>query len=167
MKARRNAHTDLSPRSKPSLQILIIYEDYLTGNCALRTCDRLLQRFRRNTDCHTTSWKFELLRLPKLKKMAADEAVAADMIVVSAHAHSELPIEVKDWMDLWLPSKQTSGSALVALLHCSELQLQATCELPTETYLRKCASCAKLDYFCHYCETKNGEFDEVERSSFG
>jgi hypothetical protein len=150
MKARRNTPIASCSNSSPSLHIIIVYEDYLTGNRALRTCERLIQQFRPDTHCDTTSWKFELLRSAKLRKMATEEAVAADMIIVSAHGDSDLPLEIKSWMDSWLHIKRGSDSALVALLHCSNPA--APQQGPADAYLKEAARKAKLDYFCHFFE---------------
>jgi hypothetical protein len=157
MKARRASSKVVCPQSHPSLSIVVAYEDYLTGNRALRTCDRLIKQFRRNTHCTSTSWKFDLLRLPKLKEMAAEEATLADMIIVSAHAASEVPSELKEWMELWLEKKNASDSALVALLHFPKGRMPETS--PFQAFLRAAARRAKLDFFSQYCETVDNEFD--------
>ena len=36
-------------------------------------------------------WKFEVLGNPKMKEMAANDALEADLIIVSTHGIGELP----------------------------------------------------------------------------
>jgi len=59
-------------------------------------------------------WKFDFLRAPKLREMAAREASQAKIVIVAAHREVDLPLPVWDWIDLWTASKRKS--LLVLLL---------------------------------------------------
>lgn len=97
-----------------NFNVVIAYEDFETGKHAKKTCDFLTENL--GPDCHVNNqmWKFDVLGLPKLREMAANDAAAADIIIISCRADNELPAALKAWIELWLAEKR-SALALVAL----------------------------------------------------
>jgi hypothetical protein len=59
-------------------------------------------------------WKFDVLSIPKLQAIAAKDATAADIGIISCHGE-ELPEQVRDWIEAWV-SAPGGPMALVALL---------------------------------------------------
>ena len=106
------------PLSSPDLgsnfNVVIAYEDFETGKHAKKTCDFLTENL--GPDCHVNSqmWKFDVLGLGKLREMAAKDAAAADIIIISCRGDNELPEPLKAWVELWLAEKGRA-LALVAL----------------------------------------------------
>jgi hypothetical protein len=86
-------------------------------------------------------WKFDVLAVPKLKEIAAKDAAAAEIIIVSAHEGRQLPKEVKAWIELWL-SYKTQATALVGLFGSESV------ENPVRSYLAEVAQRAKIAFFC-------------------
>jgi hypothetical protein len=60
-------------------------------------------------------WLLSELRLPQLRTIAATEAAAADLVIVSVHHAETLPPELRSWIDLWLPHRRKQRSLLLAL----------------------------------------------------
>jgi hypothetical protein len=56
------------------------------------------------------------LRWPKLKAIAADEAAAADLVVLSLHPAERLAGQVEEWVDLWFERKGPRSRLLLVLL---------------------------------------------------
>jgi len=95
--------------------VVIAYEDFETGKQAKKACDFLTENL--GPDCHVNNqmWKFDVLGLAKLREMAAKDAAAADIIIISCRGDNELPEPLKAWIELWLAEKG-KALALVALL---------------------------------------------------
>jgi len=83
-----------------TLNVVIAYEDLETGKRAKRIHDFLVENL--GHDCQFTNqmWKFELLGIPKLREMAAQDAMMADIVIISCHG-AELPSDFKAWVELW------------------------------------------------------------------
>ena len=61
-------------------------------------------------------WLVNELRLPQLRAIAANEAAAADVVIVAIHHAQNLPVEIKEWIDLWIGQKRRHPIVLIALL---------------------------------------------------
>src|SRR5690348_17788474 len=93
----RASHT--KPKSFPSFEVLLAYQDFSSGIRAKEFFDRLVRDHGRlfRFLCHL--WKFDVLLAPELGDQAVAEAADADMIVIATHAQTELPPAVKDWVE--------------------------------------------------------------------
>jgi hypothetical protein len=89
-------------------------------------------------------WKFDLLRVPELRELAAEDAVLADLIIVSCNADGELPAGVRAWIEMSLGS-QAKAVALVALLDCPPGEVERARN--TQTYLERVAQRAHMEFF--------------------
>ncbi len=146
----------------PVLKIVIAYEDLANGIEATAMLSRLAAQleteFQIKSDAwqiDNSVWKFELLRDPELRKQAAAEAVAADMIILSV-CNARLPASVSDWIESVLPMKEGRPAALVALF---DGENDTSGEPPRpEAYLRRLAEQNGLDFFCN----TDGRFQRVE-----
>ena len=92
------------------------YDDYAGRICAKEFFDTLVLDHGELFQfiCHL--WKYEVLREPRLFDVAARETARADMIVLAIRQSQELPIEVRRWIEHWLPSRQAGSGVLVTLL---------------------------------------------------
>lgn len=100
--------------SNPVLNVLIVYEDFAAGKYAKNMYDRLAEQLGWSMRSVCQMWKFDVLAVPKLREMAAQDAVEADVIIVSVHGANQLPPAVQDWFELWV-SQDYHAIALVAL----------------------------------------------------
>ncbi|HSU55754.1 MAG TPA: hypothetical protein VLT36_16990 [Candidatus Dormibacteraeota bacterium] len=107
--------SDLEPN--PTFNVVIAYEDFETGKHAKTTYDFLTETLGRECHFSNTMWKFDVMGITKLREMAAKDAAAADIILVSCHGTEELPDSVKAWFEMWLAEKG-QPLALVALFDC-------------------------------------------------
>jgi hypothetical protein len=125
----------------PALNVVIAYEDLETGKRAMKTYEYMVQQLGDQCLFANQMWKFDVLAVPKLKEIAAKDAAAAEIIIISAHEGRELSSEVKAWIEIWLGYK-TQATALVGLLG-DEVQGN-----PVRTYLAEVARRAKIEFFC-------------------
>jgi hypothetical protein len=124
-----------------ALNVVIAYEDLETGKRAMKTYEYMVQHLGDQCLFANQMWKFDVLAVPKLNEIAAKDAAAAEIIIVSAHAGAQLPAEVKAWTELWL-SYGTRASALVGLFGNESV------ENPVRQYLAGVARRAKIEFFC-------------------
>jgi hypothetical protein len=102
-------------------------------------------------------WNFEVLGITALRKLAATEAAAADMIVIAAREAPELSPVVVDWVSQWLALRECHPQALVALLDSSKAGQPAT--RGVQAQLEKTAVLGGLDFFA---AEAGGRLDEGE-----
>lgn len=127
--------------ANPALTVVIAYEDLETGKRAMKTYDYLVEHLGDQCLFSNQMWKFDVLAVPKLKEIAAKDAAAADIIIVSAHEGYDLPAEVKAWVELWL-SYKARPSALVGLFGGESV------DFPVRDYLASVAKRANIEFFC-------------------
>jgi hypothetical protein len=98
----------------PVFNVVIAYEDFETGKHAMKTYDFLVEHLGQDCQFSNQMWKFDVLSIPKLREIAANDAAQADIIMVSCHGESELPNHVLQWIDSWV-SAEGNPIVLVAL----------------------------------------------------
>jgi hypothetical protein len=129
---------------KPFFNVVIVYEDFAAGKHAQETYDFLVSQLGRDYIFSNQMWKFDVLGNAKMREMAVKDAEAADLIIISTHGTSELPVEVKSWIDRWT-SEKGHAMALVNLVDCQEGRETDSAEL--KEYLQNVAKRAKMDFF--------------------
>jgi hypothetical protein len=130
--------------ASPTFNVVIAYEDFDTGKHAKRTYDFLVENLGRECQFTNQMWKFDVLSIPKLREMAAKDAVQADIIIVSSHGGDELPEPVKAWIESWLAEKG-NVNALVALFDCPDEDSLKTRRI--RTYLADVAERGGMEFF--------------------
>ena len=125
----------------PALNVVIAYEDLETGKRAMKTYEYMVRQLGDQCLFANQMWKFDVLAVPKLKEIAAKDAAAAEIIIVSAHEGRELPAAVKSWIETW-SSYKIEAKALVGLFG-SETEAS-----PIRTYLAEVTRHAKIEFFC-------------------
>jgi hypothetical protein len=135
--------------------IVIAYEDLAAGVRAKQTFDYLLAELGGRFTFTCKLWKFRILEAPQLSEIAAQDAAEADMIMVAAHGHQELPSAVRGWINLWLQRAGRRDRALVALVDSQDGD--TTKPNPICSHLHEVAKRGNLDYFCHSADRPNQE----------
>jgi hypothetical protein len=101
--------------ANPSFNVMIAYEDFESGKHAKRTYDVLAENVGRDYNCSSQMWKLEVVTVPVLREMAARDAAAAEIVLVSVRGTRDLLPELKSWLSLWLAAPGRT-IALVALV---------------------------------------------------
>jgi hypothetical protein len=92
-----------------------VHEDSATGDRAEEFCQTLAKCLGQTPEISKEMWLLTELRTPQLRVIAAREAAAADLVIVSVHHSETLPNEVKSWIDLWLKQRGSRPAVLLAL----------------------------------------------------
>ena len=90
-------------------------------------------------------WNFECLSISVLRQLAAQEAAAADLVIIAAKDGPRLPREVADWMQLWLASAKKRTRALVAMIDSEPDQESFSTGIRSQ--LKKLAGLGHLNFF--------------------
>jgi hypothetical protein len=98
------------------MALLAAFEDSATGTRVKEFCEGLSRDMGSGCRIVEHVWVFNTFRLRELQEIAAEEASASDLIIISVHQAGSLPDEVKSWIDLWLRPGARHPAVLVALL---------------------------------------------------
>jgi hypothetical protein len=119
-----------------------VHEDSATGARADEFCQTLAKCLSRNCVIAKEMWLLTELRTAQLRAIAAREAAAADLIVISVHHAETLPDEVQSWIELWLKQKGSRHPVLLALF--DPLYLGTSSSI--QTYLRDVAKRGNMEF---------------------
>ena len=119
-----------------------VHEDSATGARAEEFCQTLARCLGRTAEIRKEMWLLTELRTSQLRAIAAGEAAAADLVIVSVHHSETLPNEVKSWIDLWLKQRGSRPAVLLALFDPLYLGTSST----MQAYLREVARRGKMEF---------------------
>lgn len=124
--------------------MVVGYECYAAGVRALELHQRLLARWSDCLDVRLIVWKFEPLGIPALLQKATEDAINADLIVISLTGNHALPPEASTWLNCWR-RKNKKCPALALLL---DAEYRATEHAQNiSALLREVAAESKLPFF--------------------
>jgi hypothetical protein len=137
---------DLFPAGNAPLNVFLAYEDFPTGIHALRTFDAVFLEDGDypGRDTHMV-WKFDLLKIKRLREAAIREAARAHMVIISAHGTGDLPPAVREWMEGWVNARGERPGALAVMLDGGTSD--PTDRFAMESHLEACGRRARMDYF--------------------
>ena len=129
-----------------SLKIVLVYSDRSSAKLGARVSNSLRRRLGSDFQVAQSIWNAELLRSPKLRKLAAEEAKDSDLVIIATSEGVPLSGEVSQWFKLWSKRQREIPSALVALLKRQEQSAETHV---VENRLHQFADRAHMDFFCH------------------
>jgi hypothetical protein len=124
------------------LAVSAAHEDFATGARVDDFCETLARSLGGKCEIAKELWPLTELRTPKLRSIAAGEAAAADLVIVSVHYGEALPGEIKSWIDLWLKQKSSRPAVLLALFDPVYLGSSSAIQASLQTVATK----AKMDF---------------------
>ena len=129
-------------REAHRLVLLAAFEDSTTGMRVKEFCQRLSREL--GSDCQLIEhvWLFNTFRLRELQEIAAEEASASDLVIISTYRAGTLPDEVKGWIDLWLQQRASQPAILLTLLDTD----YEGASKAVEAYLQKAARRGSMEF---------------------
>lgn len=100
--------------SRP-LRVVIAYDDVAAGKRAMRVMTTLAKSLGDDLDFEPLPWSFNLLSDVDWRKVAASEAVNADVLIMATSNADPLPEAVGLWAETAIRQKQGTVAAVVAL----------------------------------------------------
>lgn len=106
------------PGSGPisEFKLVVAYDDFGHANCARNFMERLVESFGKRLAFIPCFLKFEELSMPHAGERLAREVALADMVVIVAYEHADLPDPMEKWVRSWETTKRTGGPQLLALV---------------------------------------------------
>ncbi len=151
---------DVSRETPRSLSVVLACEDYSAGMHALWIFDGIFSAHdKKLADGAQSIWKFDLLSISSLRKIAAEEAAAADLIIVSAHSPGNLADTVREWIEMGLAQRTHRPGALALLL--DETGDGKFDQFPVAAWLNERATQAGMEFFAHKASGRMA-FDDSE-----
>jgi hypothetical protein len=130
------------------LGLLAAFEDSATGTRVREFCQGLSRDLGGHCRITEHVWLFGTLRLRELRAIAAEEASASDLVIISVHQAQSLPEEVKSWIELWLQQKARHPGVLLALFDLDHAAGPGS----VETYLQEVASRGGMEFLVESAE---------------
>jgi hypothetical protein len=124
------------------LALLVAFEDSVAGMRVKEFCRDLARNVGQQCQIVEHVWLFSTLRQRELQEIAAEEALQADLIVISALRAEEAPDGVQRWIELWLRQKGSRPEMLVALLDPP----YDGAPVATEEYLQQVAKRGSMEF---------------------
>ena len=112
-------------------------EDSATEARVDEFCRGLAKQLGESCELNQQIWLLSELRMAQLRAIAATEAAAADLVIISVHHAEGLPNELQAWIDLWLPQKRKQRALLLALFDPVYSGVSATLRASLEEVARK------------------------------
>ena len=131
----------------PVLKLVIAYDDFANGLCAMNFFQSLLDEFGWMFIFVPRFLKFEELLRREVAERVAQEAAEADLTVIAAHEGWDLPALVKEWLQTWKGSPKNEDGPFVALLSTPEEA--SSWRRPVEAHLRKVARRTQKTFLCN------------------
>jgi hypothetical protein len=144
--------------------ILMVYEDSLAGKRAMDACQVLMSQLEGEVELRSSMWTFHTLRNPKLSRIATEDAIEADVIIIATGRNSELPGDVRKWIELWVPQKQGQTAALVAMTDFTGGDSARSSV--THVFLKGAAATAGIDFLSQEFPQAENQKLPVPESSF-
>ena len=138
--------------------VVIAYEDSVTGKRAKALFDRLARGLDPSVNLVLKLWKFSVLESASLRELAISDAADAAVVVVAAANDGELPAGIKTWMRRGLAMGREGGRALVALLYRTGLSFDDCGSI--YSYLAELAAQSGMDFFAQTADLSSEELDE-------
>jgi hypothetical protein len=134
------------------LVVSAAHEDFATGARAEDFCETLSRNLGGRCVITKELWPLTELRTPSLRAIAAGEAAAADLVIVSVHHGEALPVEIKSWVELWLHQRKHRPALLLALF--DPLYLGSSSSM--QAFLQEVAQKGNLEFLAR-SDDKPGE----------
>lgn len=95
--------------------VVIVYQDFHCGLRAMQLYERITKQFVQECRFQLHLWKSDILGLPTIISASLEIAAAADLVIFSLDAASEISSRLKNWIEKWIERKTMRDAALVAL----------------------------------------------------
>lgn len=139
---------------KYPFDLVIAYDDLATRDRALRLNDHLSKQLADDFDLRCSWWKLSHLADETLFDQAVDDALNANMIVLSLHGgEPEFSPATQRWIDGWAHRGEHQKCALVTLFVDPSVREESS---PLCARLRQSARLARMDFFTNMAEAAAG-----------
>jgi hypothetical protein len=144
MRLPRGAARGLETDREEVFRVVMAYDDFNSGKRAMDACNFLGFQLGGGVELRSSMWKFDILRNDRLKEIAVEDAIEADVIIVANAPDAGLPVDVARWIEAWVPRKRGQTAALVALLDFTGKDPRESAQ--AYALLKSAAASASIDF---------------------
>jgi hypothetical protein len=130
-----------------SLKILVMYSDRSSARLGERVSESLQRILGERVRCAQSTWNSGLLLSRKLRKLAAEDALHSDVVIIATNDSLELSTELRSWLQLWQDKRAGGAAALIGL--DSDPHLNSQGESSIRKSLQQTAARAHMEFFWH------------------
>lgn len=134
-------------RETPDFQdvcnIVVLYDNDATRTRALAACDYLVQQFWQEVELKFHWWRTDFLSDASLARVAADDAVGADFLIISSENERAFPPQLESWFESWLERRT---GVLGALVDLQSAHPPGSNDSAREQFLREIGRRGNFDY---------------------
>lgn len=99
--------------------IVVLYDNNTHRARALAACDSLMRQLWQEVELKFHWWRTDFLLDSQLAQLAADDAAAADILIVcTEQTPASMPV-LESWLEQWLDRRGETSGALINLLPTS------------------------------------------------
>lgn len=139
------------------INITVAYEDFAASKRAKGLLDRVPQLMGDKTLVERRMWKFDVLCVPALQRMAVDDAAAANLIIIASTNPTEPPAFVREWIEQWVHQQARGRRALVSLTEIGSGD--QTVQPAVSAYCARMAGQAGMDFLCDQVPRSDGDVE--------
>ncbi len=125
--------------------IVVLYDGNATRSRAMAACNYLVQQFWADIELKFHWWRTDFLRDAPLAAVAADNAVAADFLILADENEGEILPALESWFESWLFKRQDRQGALVDLRPANSARASHNAS-QREQFLREVCLRGNFDY---------------------
>jgi hypothetical protein len=145
----RNARQPASPpASQPAIKLIVIHEDFSSGNRALRFAEQFADSIGCSCDLSNTVWRSDFFDDAEIAADAACAAADADYVIVSLLGERVLPVATRNWIEAWLIGSSRFAAGLIVLAEigrCRFRVVEGTCR-----YLRSACAVNGVGFYTFF-----------------
>jgi hypothetical protein len=105
----------------PHFNVLIVYEDMACGVEAMRLYQHLSRSRNPGFDFNFDMWRFDVLDLAQINDLAAEQAVRADLVIVSV-CGGAVPHNFTTWVKCWMGKFRGAENGAIVVLYGGNLK---------------------------------------------
>ncbi len=139
--------------------VVVVYEDAEARQAAVEFCDRLVEHFWAEHGFDVQWFAYENLGLHRQAAEATRQTANAHLIIFVTNPHRDPPVQIKDWVELWLSERGRKEGILVAITNPPP---PSTVCPANQSYFRRIANRAGMDFAAELpqniaCDTESAE----------
>jgi len=96
-------------KEQETCNVVVVYDCNATRARAMATCDYLVQQIWGNVELDFHWWRTDFLQDSSLAKLAAQNAIASDFLIICSGSEHELPFSLSRWFEGWVAQRDNQN----------------------------------------------------------
>jgi hypothetical protein len=136
-----------SPAHSSEIEVIILYEDFLSGARAKHFAERLAEGLGSKCPLSQSMWRSDLLDCPSIAMEAASAAADCEYLIVSLRGDRVLSSATRGWIEEQVERAPSRLSCLIALLDSGDGTRRVLDR--NRHYLRRVCAANRVEFCAH------------------